>query len=262
MSHAFVWAYGEGIKRGDVCRCSYVKTVGLSRRTFPAVARATVGCASALIALGAATAYTVADFAATGASGALNQWSVDDAQPTQAAWESARRLLTLAATLKPYDAVLEVDRGRLFEWKAVAASSLVERRAARHIAIGHFTQAVEKVRLYGEAWAFLARSLVLNGQAKEGVDAWRNAARLSPFEPQVLPKIVEIGAYLWPLLGDHDRGLFIDVVRAALRYDDSGNILKSMVKYGREELIRPLLSRPGQAYWLDVYIRQRNQAAR
>lgn len=150
----------------------------------------------------------IADIAAFRAGAWVEAWtfqmvstSSPDASfaPRDSEWQEARALAGLAVRLAPLNADYRERLARVHEARfLMAPPGAVEARQEREKAIAQYRESIRLRPTWPYAHAALAYALVRAGGHDGEVErALASAARLGPWEPQVMEAIVDIGLDGW-----------------------------------------------------------------
>jgi protein-tyrosine phosphatase len=150
----------------------------------------------------------VADIAAFRANAWVEAWSHQLAQTQSrqssfsvqdAEWQEAHELATLAVRLAPMNADYREGLARVHEMRFITAPiGSLEAQASREMAIAAYKDAIKLRPTWPYAYAALAYALVRAGGHDAEVErVLAEAARLGPWEPQVMETIVDIGLDGW-----------------------------------------------------------------
>jgi hypothetical protein len=165
----------------------------------------------------------VADIAAFRAGAWVEAWSHQLAQTQSrqssfslqdADWQEAHGLAMLAVRLAPMNADYREGLARVHEMRFITAPiGMPEAKAEREMAIAAYQDSIRLRPTWPYAYAALAYALVrAGGHEAEVESALAEAARLGPWEPQVMEAIVDIGLDGWYRISPASRKVVSDTL--------------------------------------------------
>ena len=205
--------------------------------------------------------YAAADFIAIGPRATLNEAAGKGHLPRNLDWGPSYRLLATAADIKPRDARMQYELGRI-AWidalnPALSRTVMLDRldRAASHL-----ERAARLRPAWGRTWADLANVHYLRGHYTRSLADLRTAMRLTPYELATQQLIVGTGFALWPVLDDTDRAALMTIARHVARYSSRAILINATVPFRRESLIRELVEPyPLDLHYLERRVRDRRE---
>ncbi len=134
--------------------------------------------------------------------------------PQEADWEEAHSLAALAVTLSPFNADYREGLARIHEARwLMAAPGQPEAREDRERAVALYREAIALRPTWPYAHAALVYALArAGGREAEMEAAMLEAARLGPWEPQVMDAIIDVGLDGWYRLTPSARQVVVEVI--------------------------------------------------
>jgi tetratricopeptide (TPR) repeat protein len=163
-----------------------------------------VVCAGAAVMLQQSAVILTADWQSSVARTRLMKWVAKKDGWDDMQWEAARRDLDEALALTPQDATLHDALAQLYTLKGIAEWTTGEpgtpEMALYARALAH-QQASLKIRpRHANSWANLASiHYGLNSPPEQVFEAWRQALRLGPYEPEVQQTLLSVAADTWEI---------------------------------------------------------------
>ncbi len=205
----------------------------------------------------------VAEFLMIGPRELVSDWSAGTERPAAEDLDKVIALVETATALKPGDAGLHLELGRLHKLRALALGYGTETRtAALQRAATEFHTAMQLRPSWGAAWAAYAQVQYLLGRNGRGsIEAFRQAMQLAPHEGDSYRLLAWLGFAHWPQLPAEDRQAF----RALLNDYSSPAYIPPLLEYAvhfhREALVEPLVrADPKLDAALQVLLRKRQEA--
>jgi len=132
----------------------------------------------------------------------LEEWSCYGKMVSEEAWDESLYKLTKARKLNPWDAEIDFDLGRLYEWKALSGQAWNKAvKDSRNESIKYFRSAVEKRPTWGLAWVNLAQSKLLNRVVDEELfNALSNTIRYGRWQQKIQEKYLWLSIGIWAKL--------------------------------------------------------------
>jgi len=216
--------------------------------------------ASIAFALGfAALLQGFAGLAGDGARVWMVAWEERGVVSDRDQWQAAVDRLLLARRLRPLDAGVSADLGRLMEWRSWQENPGSEGfEASRTLAGEFYREAIGRRPSWGYVWAHYAENLFLLGHTgSEFQTALRQAIALAPWEPGVQRKVAWMGMAAWELLpADLQRGVKETIARGVdldfYRYE----IIRLAVQYDWLPHLVPMMRNEGQIIALEFVLKQ------
>ncbi|MCB1877506.1 MAG: hypothetical protein KDH88_16150 [Chromatiales bacterium] len=217
--------------------------------------------ALALLVLAAYTlSFAFADLLTVGPRDRLATWARNN--PESVAAQAGRDLqsLELAHGLRPWDADLAADLGRMSEWITRDGTPWsMESSPWRRQAIGYYQTALRLRPGWAFAWAHLAQARLLIGFPLEEILAPLDKAMvLGPAEPGVQRKVLWVGFSLWARLNEDLRARLATVLFQTLEHQ-APSAIGMAVHFNREALIRDALQREADRAMLERLLAARER---
>lgn len=163
-------------------------------------------------------------------------------------WQPVINVFSLGAKVKPNDARLRFELGRLEWWQAQYGQLSAQQRRDHLQYAANSLQEVTKLRpLWGRAWVELAN---IQFQQKKYLDARQSLLHgmsLAKYDVLSHWMIYWTGFGIWGLLTPSEQDRFMEVVQFAVEYRYVDELLEAAVANYREALIEPLLHNNAKA---------------
>lgn len=186
-------------------------------------------------------------------------WEERGAVSSPDEWQAASDRLLLARRLRPLDADVSADLGRLMEWRSWQENPGSEGfKASRNLAAEFYREAIARRPSWGYVWAHHAENLFLQGhRGAEFQASLRRAIALAPWEPGVQRKVAWMGMAAWEILpADLQREVKETVARGVnldfYRYE----IIRLAVQYDWLAHLEPMMQSEGQTVALEFVLKQ------
>ena len=133
---------------------------------------------------------------------ALEEWSCYGKPVSHEIWKEELNKLLIAKQIDPWNADIDMDLGRMYEWQALSGSAWNnESKNARTQASEYFKQATFHRPTWALAWSSLAQSKLLNREVNDEVFlAISNGLEFGQWQSDVQQKLLWLSIGMWPKL--------------------------------------------------------------
>lgn len=163
--------------------------------------------------------------------------------PVDYNWQPMREAMSAAAALKPWDADIQLELGRMAGWQA-AAYPLGDKDRMAHLqsAVTHLKRAVTLRPTWGLGWAQLAYAQIQIGDvAKTGApQSLALAMQFSPYDDYVQRLVLWSGFAMWDILPDDTRTKVVHVAEHAAKNLRHRWVVDYAVQFHREKHVAHL----------------------
>lgn len=197
-------------------------------------------------ALVSAMVIWVAEFLAVGPRAYMDEVALGRVAPETEELVSAYEILEVSAGLKPWDASMQLELGRLASWVVLEANTSNEKFSHwPEVAERHFQRAAELRPTWGVPWGELVilETRKLKPDLNNILHSLGMGLQLSPWEIDSQPALIWGGFAYWELLDYAQRDRLIAVARHAMNRNQR-TVVDAAVHYHREKYIVDFL-KPG-----------------
>ena len=170
----------------------------------------------------------------------LNEAANKKTLPTNTDWPTGYKLLKLSSQLKPFNANIQFELGRI-SW--LQASSLQKESEAKsqwlEKSIFHLKKTLETRPTWGRAWAEISTAYLQKRDYLLSYKALVKAMQLEPYEGYSQWMILWNGFALWPMLLPEDTEKFLAIIKHVLEYSEPLRVVDSAIANNRENVITP-----------------------
>lgn len=191
----------------------------------------------------------VGEFLAIGPRAYMDKVALGRSPPAVEDLDAAYRVLEVSQLLRPWDANLQLEMGRLASWHLISSNPVESAKKWAALAESHLMQAASLRPSWGVPWSELI-VLELRKQKPDLVSllkAFQKGLYLTPWEHDAQPGLIWGGFAFWAALDYAQREQFMKIVAHGMQRN-WGAVVDAAVRYHKEQHILDLIDPASPAH--------------